>query len=347
MSTSKTEDPTPQRIRELRRKGNVAVSAELNKTAALVGAVLGLATVAPTMAGGLRALYEAACASTPPVEAMVHAGTLLCAGVMPIAGAAAMSAIAMGVVQTGMLFEPATVLPRSERFQLGQAWTSRFRVDALVNGALALGAALVCVLAAGVGVWRLAGESADLATTAGRDGVEGVASALADTMLVVGGVWLGVAATVALIDASWQRTSFLRRNRMSLKEIRDEYKQSEGDPQHKARRSRAHKELLAGDLRKSVAKADVVVVNPTHLAIGLRYRPDELDAPVVTVVGRGDQAKAIKREARRVGIPEYADRRCARAIIDVEVGEPVPDAMFEAIAVIFRWVASLEELSER
>lgn len=343
MSTSKTEDPTPQRIRELRRKGTVAVSRELNKSAALVGALLAFIAVTPSVAHGLAGLFGLAATVSDPARALWLAGGLLMRSALPIAGAAAVAAVAMGVVQTGMLFSPSTVLPRSERFKLGQAWSSQLRVDSLVNAAIAAGATLVCALVAASGIRRLVSHSDHLADTALRQGASAVAGAVGDTMVSVGAAWLGVAATIALVDAVWQRHAFLRRNRMSFQEIRDQFKQSEGDPQHKARRARAHRELLQGNWRVGVERADVVVVNPTHLAIGLRYRPDEADAPIVTVSGRGDRAKAIKRLARRQGVPEYADRRCARAIIDLEVDEAVPDTLFEAVAVVFRWAQSLKE----
>ena len=252
-------------------------------------------------------------------------------------------AVALGAIQTGMVFAPKRLAPDAKRLQLGQTWKAQLRADALVNGVIALVAVTLCAVAATIGVRRLVSHAPDLAERAATDGGLAVAGTVADTLAMVGGVWLIVAVVVAAIDLQWQRHSFLRRNRMSLQEIRDEYKQSEGDPEHKARRERAHRDLLRGDLRAGVKKADVVVVNPVRIAIGLRYRPEELDAPVVTVTGRGDRAKAIKREARRRKVPEYTDRRSAQAIIDLEVGDAVPEELFEPIAVIFRWVSELEE----
>lgn len=346
MSTAKTEEPTPQRLRELRKKGEVPLSRELDRSAALIGALLATVAVAPRAVELLAALFERAATGADPNGALVAAGAALVATALPIVGAAAVAAAAMGAVQTGLVFAPSRVLPQSERFKPGQAWTNKFRFEVLVTGTIALVATCLAAVVAYVGVRRLAAESPDLAAAAARGGAAEVAGALLDTFVVVGGAWLGIAAVVTLIDAAWQRHAFLRQHRMSLQEIRDQYKRSEGDPQHKARRARAHKELLAGDWRSGVKRADVVVVNPTHLAIGLRYRPDEVDAPVVTATGRGEAAKAIKREARRQGVPEYADRTCARAIVDLEVGDEVPESLFEPVAVIFRWLSTLDDAQE-
>ena len=346
MSSAKTEDPTPQRIRELRKKGDVPLSRELNKTASLVGALLAMAAVGP---GAIRLLGDFAAEATraehEPVSALVLAGTVLLACALPVVGAAAIAAVAMGGIQTGLVFAPGRILPDAQRFKPGQAWSAKLKLDAWVNGGIALTATLVGAAVAAVGVRRLVRAAPDLATLAADGGAQAVAAVVADTMAVVGASWLGIAALVAIIDAVWQRKAFMRRNRMSNQEIVDEYKRSEGDPEHKARRERAHRELLRGDLRAGVAKADVVVVNPVRIAVGLRYRPEEVDAPVVTVTGRGDRAKAIKREARRKAVPEYVDRVAARAVVELDVDDTVPEELFEPIAVIFRWLSTLESES--
>lgn len=344
MSTAKTEPPTPQRLRELRRKGDVPISRKFNQTGALVGALLGVVAIAVPFARALAGFTTELLRQPPaPIDALAAGVQLFASAVLPVVGAAAVGAVSLGAIQTGMVFAPKRLAPDMKRFQIGQAWKAQFRLDALVNGSIAIVAVTFCALAAGIGVHRLVSHAPQLSEQAAADGGLGVAGAVADTMAVVGGVWLFVAVTVAAIDLQWQRKAFMRRHRMSLQQIRDEYKRSEGDPEHKARRERAHRDLLRGDLRAGVKRADVVVVNPSQIAVGLRYRPDELDAPVVTVSGRGDRAKAIKREARRRRVPEYQDRRSARAVVDLEVGDAVPEELFEPIAVIFRWLAALDD----
>lgn len=344
MSTAKTEPPTPQRLRELRRKGDVPLSRKLNQTGALIGGLVGLTAVGVTFTRALAGFTTDMLADQPaPLEALPIAGALFASAALPVAGAAAVGAVAFGAIQTGMVFAPKRLAPDMKRFRIGQTWQAQFRADALVNGLIALVAVTFCAVAAAVGVHRLVAHSPELSERAAADGGLAVAGAVADTMAIVGGVWLLVAVTVAAIDLQWQRKAFMRRHRMSLQQVRDEYKRSEGDPEHKARRERAHRDLLRGDLRAGVKQADVVIVNPVRIAVGLRYRPDELDAPVVTVTGRGARAKAIKREARRRRVPEYQDRRSARAIVDLEVGDAVPEELFEPIAVIFRWLSEIED----
>lgn len=339
MSAAKTEDPTPRRLRELRSKGEVPISHRMTSGAALVGAVLAGVSVAPSTLRGLVALSNASLTgAVAPVQQLAAAGALVLASALPVAAGAALAAVVVAGLQTGLAFAPGRIAPDATRFKVGQTWAGRFRFEALVSGALAMIAVVAGSAAAALGVHRLVDAAGELGALAG-EGPLAVAEAVGGAALVVAASWFGVSLLLAAVDAAWQRKAFLRRHRMSLQEIRDEAKRSEGDPRHKARRARAHRELLAGDLRSGVARADVVVVNPTHIAIGLRYRPEEVDAPVVTVTGRGERAKAIKRRARAAGVPEYAERRVARAIVTLEVGDEVPDRLFEPVAVIFRWLA--------
>ena len=124
---------------------------------------------------------------------------------------------------------------------------------------------------------------------------------------------------------------------MTKDEVRREYKESEGDPQLKAARERAHREMLAQATVASVKNATVVVVNPTHLACALRYDEKEGDeAPVVTASGEGDLAQQIKRAAEQYGIPLVHDVPLARALVELAPGDVIPEALYEAVAEILR-----------
>ncbi len=124
---------------------------------------------------------------------------------------------------------------------------------------------------------------------------------------------------------------------MSKAEVKREHKESEGDPQQKAARERAHHELLASATIANVRKASVVVVNPTHLACALRYDEEDGDeAPVLVASGQGELAAKIVEAARQYGIPVLQDIPLARALIELEVGAAIPEALYEAVAEILR-----------
>ena len=131
---------------------------------------------------------------------------------------------------------------------------------------------------------------------------------------------------------------------MSKDEVRREHKEAEGDPQHKAARERAYHELLAQATVANVRTASVVVVNPTHLACALRYDEKEGDeAPVVVASGEGELAARIVREAEAYGVPVVRDVPLARALVELQVGEVIPEALYEAVAEVLREIAGQED----
>jgi flagellar biosynthesis protein FlhB len=134
---------------------------------------------------------------------------------------------------------------------------------------------------------------------------------------------------------------------MTKAEVRREYKEAEGDPQLKAARARAYGELVAQATIAGVKNASVVVVNPTHLACALRYdEKDGDEAPVVLASGEGDLAARIVRAAEEAGVPVVRDVPLARALLELEVGAAIPEALYEAVAEILReiWEDAAEPL---
>jgi len=127
---------------------------------------------------------------------------------------------------------------------------------------------------------------------------------------------------------------------MSKEEIKQEIKEGEGDPQLKAARERAHQEMLLSHAVADVKRATVVVVNPTHLACALRYDETSGDqAPVVLAKGEGDLAERIVRAAHDYGVPVLRDVPLARALVELELGDAIPEALYEAVAEILRELA--------
>jgi type III secretion protein U len=124
---------------------------------------------------------------------------------------------------------------------------------------------------------------------------------------------------------------------MSKDEVRREHKDSEGDPQLKAARERAYHDMMAQATIASVRTASVVIVNPTHLASALRYdEKDGDEAPVVVASGEGELAQQIRQAAEQWGIPVVHDVPLARALSELQVGDVIPEALYEAVAEILR-----------
>jgi flagellar biosynthetic protein FlhB len=146
-----------------------------------------------------------------------------------------------------------------------------------------------------------------------------------------------------VLDLVWQRHRHEKKLMMSKKEVEREYKESEGDPQQKAKRKQMHQDMLDDPGIGNVKDADAVVVNPTHVAVALRYDRDRENAPRVLATGRGETAKNIKREARRHRIPVIRNVQLARALVDLDVDTTIPGEFFEPVAELLTYVYSLRK----
>jgi type III secretion protein U len=140
-------------------------------------------------------------------------------------------------------------------------------------------------------------------------------------------------------DALLARFRHQARLRMTRQEVIEEHRQTEGDPRSKARRKALHRSLLLAGRARGVRSADVLVVNPTHLAVALRYAPLETEAPYLVAKGRGAQAQALRRESERCGIPVVRDVPLARSLILYDVGEEIPEELYQAAAAVLEVVA--------
>jgi flagellar biosynthetic protein FlhB len=168
-------------------------------------------------------------------------------------------------------------------------------------------------------------------------------AAIADLLLVMA---LALGALGAL-DYLWQRRRHEQSLKMSRHEVKEEQKETEGDPQTRMRFRRAHREVAKRRMLAEVRRADVVLTNPIHVAVALRYRADEMLAPRVVAKGAGELAAKIKDEARRAGVPIVERRALARALFrSVALGAEIPPALYRAVAEILAYIYSLRAAAE-
>ncbi len=332
----KTEEATPRRLRKAREDGDAGVSAY---AAQAVGFLVAVA-VAPAAVRALAAREGAALrvaiagAATPQALRfdVLDLGISVIAVALPVLLAAGVTAGATHLVQSGGVLATRKLAPRLDRLDVIQGLGNLFSTTRLFTVARALAAGLVVAWLA----WRiLAGHLGDLARTSGRVRFVGVVASEAAGGLLWKAALVGIA--IGLVDLLVTRTAWKRRLRMGKDEVRREHKESEGDPQIKAARERAHHEMLAEATVANVRTATVVVVNPTHVACALRYDEKQGDeAPVVVASGEGDLARRIREAAEQYGVPVVRDVPLARALVELEVGDAIPEALYEAVAEILR-----------
>ncbi len=329
----RTHDPTAKRLREAREKGDVP-------QAPLVAGALGLlalpfairaALVASTrdIARTLRAPIE-----VTSIDGLAIARSVV-GGVAPIALTLVAIAVASGIAQGSITFSPTRLSPDPSRLEPfsgmkklvdpSKIWSaSRGLVVALVLSAV-LARVVFDALVRGARVTGDGGATIDAAI------------AVSTRAIMLGG---GVACAIAVIDALIARHLWLGRLRMTRDEVTREHKEGEGDPEIKRRREELHHELMAAEAVTAVRNATVVVINPTHLACALRYdykgTDDEDAAPTLLAKGHGALAAKIVQEARRLGIPVIRDVPVARALMELEIGTEIPEALYEAVAEVLR-----------
>ncbi len=148
---------------------------------------------------------------------------------------------------------------------------------------------------------------------------------------------------LSVLDYMFQRYDYEKNLKMTKQEVKEEYKQTEGDPQVKSRIRSIQREMARKRMMQEVPEADVVITNPTRLAVALKYIPGQMDAPTVVAKGAGKIAEKIRNIARDHGVPVVENKPIAQSLFKlVEIGQPIPEALFKAVAEIFAYVYRLK-----
>jgi flagellar biosynthetic protein FlhB len=321
-AAEKEHDPTPQRLEEARRQGEVPQSADLTAAAALAGLVAALILAGPaavSRAGGAGVALFAnpdrpgrADLSGPAVELLLAVAPLF---LLP--AAAALTAL---FAQRALVLTPMRLIPKLDRISPLAVARQKFGAEGLTDFAKSVvklclvGAVLFAFLA------QNAEEIAALLLLA-----PGVAAArMAGLVVTFLSLALLLAAGLGALDLLLQRARFLRRNRMTRQELLEEMKRSEGDPHLKAERQGRGREIATNRMLADVPRADVVIVNPTHYAVALRWERARGRAPVCLAKGADEIAARIREAAAAAGVPLHRDPATARALhATLEIGDEI------------------------
>jgi type III secretion protein U len=335
--SDKTEEPTPRRLRKAREEGDSGASVFAAQSVGFVVAVaLAPAALQALASYASNDLHEATTRAFEPnvvgrFDPIAFAKAIAMLTV-PILAAVGLAGGIVLFAQTGGAVASKRIGLRLERLNPIAGMKGLFSIGRLFAVARSLiGACIVGWLA-----WStLRDHLVDLARLSGRVRWAGIVVSETGRGLAWRAALVGLALGGA--DLLVTRRSHRNRLRMTKHEVRREYKESEGDPQLRAARERAYQELVAQATIGNVRTASVVIVNPTHLACALRYDEKEGDeAPAVVASGEGDLAARIVQAARDYGVPVVRDVPLAQALVELEVGAVIPEALYEAVAEILR-----------
>ena len=341
----KTEAPTTKRRKDATDKGDVLKSREFATALVILAGVGWMIFLGPALIDACKAVMAASFTfgrgdveDFQPWRALVIAGWRLA----PALGglfAITMTAAVLSQASLGSLgFNGKLLAPKGSRINPGAGLKRIFGS----NGWIELGKSLLKVTLLGtIGcwmLWRSSDTTLGLAATNLDDAVAMLGGTFTTIMIVMA---LGLAA-IAMIDVPVQLVQLLRKLRMSKQEVRDEHKETEGNPEMKGHQRARARAMLSGGMRKALGEAHVVLTNPTHFAVALRYERGTDQVPVVVAKGRGATALAIREVAQANALPVLEYPMLARAVYYTSrEGQEVRDDLYLAIATVLAFVFGL------
>ncbi len=348
-SDDKQFDASQRKLDQAREKGQIARSPDLVAAAGLAGFVL------IALVWGKASLLQIGQASSILIGQADALSTLFFAGgTAPMAGVMiqylsafvpfvlgpAMGVLLMLVVSRGMTFTPENLMPKLSRISPLASVRNKFGVNGLVEFAKNLIKLIVVSTLLGTFLWRNIDQIiASLYQEPGQSTLALLSILIKFLCLVV-----IVAGLIGGADFLWQRHSHMQQNRMSRKEMMDEHKESEGDPHTKAKRRQRGQEIAMNQMLADVGSADVIVVNPTHYAVALKWDRASRRAPVCLAKGVDEIAARIRERAAEAGIPIHRDPPTARAIhATVELGKEIRPEHYRAVAAAIRFAEAMRK----
>lgn len=345
----KQHEPSQRKLDEARKRGEVPRSAELASAAGYGGLLLamgiaGLWTLEGVGSAGAVLIGQAdrlapGLADAPQAP---FGGALAAMGlaVLPLFALPAAAALAAIVAQRALIFAPDKLVMKLNRISPLTSAKQKFGRDGLFDFGKS---ALKMVVVGGLLAWQLARHAPDLFVSLQLTPAQSTAIMM---QTVLGFVFIVTlfSAAVGGLDYFWQRSRHLQRNRMSRQEMTDETKDSEGDPHVKGQRRQRAQEIALNRMLQDVAKADVVIVNPTHYAVALRWKRSDRHAPICVAKGVDEVAARIRERASLAGVPLHRDPPTARALhASVGIGEPIRPDHFRAVAAAIRFSEAMRK----
>ncbi|MGA0599427.1 flagellar biosynthesis protein FlhB [Caulobacter sp. KR2-114] len=349
---SKTEEATGRRLEEARKQGDVPKSPELSQAAGLLGGFTVLVGMggylAQDMAVRLTPFFAHPDSIALDGQGGVGVARYAIMTAMPamaaVMGAALVCGVAANVLQTGFMFVPSKLAPDFSRLDLMKGLQRLFGLDGFIQFLRAAAKVLLTGLIAGMVLWPRAKEFGMLATLDPM-AILPYALDMAKRLFIAVMVFT---AGVAGIDYIWQRIRFAQKMRMTKEEVKEDFKQTEGDPHVKAKQRQIRIERSRRRMMAAVPKATVVVMNPTHYAVALRYVQGETPAPECVAKGVDAVALKIREVAEEANVPVIEDPPLARALYaTVEVDEIIPQQHYEAVAKIIGFILAAAKSPKR
>ncbi|CAM2009314.1 type III secretion system export apparatus subunit SctU [Acanthopleuribacter pedis] len=350
MSGEKTEQPTPKKLRDARKKGQVAKSKEVNSAVTLLAAFAVLWIMRDFFGSRFRNLVSMPFAymNRPFEGAYEELGIrvikeMMVLSLLPV-GVVMFAAVVANVAQVGFMFTMDPVMPKLDKLNPAKGLKNMFAMKNFVE----LIKSIAKVMLLGFVIYLVLLENFESLVhipNLGREGISEVLSILLQRVLIV---TLIAYFAVAAFDFWFQQRQHTKQLKMSKDEVKREYKESEGEPLIKSKRRELHREMAEGDAEAATQQADVLVTNPTHFAVAISFNRElKGQLPRVVAKGEGALAQRLKKVAKKAEVPTIENVPLARGLYaQATVGDFIPADFIEAVAEVLVWAQNLGEEEE-
>ncbi|AKL95464.1 flagellar biosynthetic protein FlhB [Clostridium aceticum] len=341
----KTEKATPKKVKESREKGQVLQSKEVNSALVLLGAFLTLKLLSSYIGASMKEFaiyvydqylnldYLFSIKNINRLTLITLYNILKIS--IPIAIVCLLIGVICGYMQVGYLFTTKTLAVKFSKLNPIEGFKRMFSMKSLVE----LVKSFIKIIFIGYIVYRYAVNQLSTIFNMMLVDVGVIVETLIHITINIGLRAAIVLLVIAVLDYYYQKYDYDKNLKMSKQEIKEEYKQTEGNPQIKSKIKEKQRQIAMGRMMQEVPKADVIVTNPTHFAVAIQYDPKQFEAPRVLAKGQDLIAQNIKKIATENNLPIVENKPLARTLYDtVEIGEFVPPELYQAVAEILAYV---------
>jgi flagellar biosynthetic protein FlhB len=344
----KTEDPTDRRLADGRKKGDVAKSMEVPSAAVLLAGLLTIYSLHDHMFSSLKNLTSHYLSNAHNIEIIPENITYLvlqCLSYMaqvlgPLLAVVFITALVANYAQIGVIFTTEKIKPELKKIDPIQGIAKKFSMQTLNE----LMKSLFKVAAIGYIAYREVNKALPQFMPLMDQEPMQILIFRASTAFWIFFKCALFIALLAVVDYAFQRWQFMKKMKMTKQELKEEAKQSDGDPHVKGRIRAIQMEMARKRMMDEVPSADVVITNPTRLAIALRYDNESMNAPIVVAKGAGLVAQRIREVATENKVPIVEDKPLARALFQAAtVDQPIPDNLYQAVAEVLAYVYGMRK----
>lgn len=348
MAGEKTEAPSPKKLRDARQKGQVTRSQDLVGAGVLLFTVLVIKATGPStwnrmqeiVRGGLLRTNSSDLTPSMVMALFQDSLLLLVQTTLPLFAIGAVGAVVLNVGQGGLILSGGPLTPKLNRLN---PIAGMKRIFLSPSAGVNLGKSLAKMAVIAVVVYMVMKDQVAEMVGLGAKGIPEATMHLAKLSFEIALKSATALFILGVADYAWQRRQFLSQLKMTKEEVKQEMKESDGDPFMKAQVRRRRQEML-NRMMTAVPDADIVVTNPTHYAVAIKYDPLTMAAPIVVAKGERLIALRIKEIALKSGVPVLEEPPLARALYaSVDIGHPVPANLYRAVAEVLAWLYALRD----